>query len=320
MILTVTLNAAVDRTYRCDGFRLDVVNRPQESWIVAGGKGINVARVVTRLGGEAVATGFLGGHNGDIIADSLREEGIRNEFVRTAGESRTCIAAVDHLRRSQTEINEIGPTISVEELSALKQRLSGLLAEARPTMAVFSGSIPLGVPEDVYEDLGGIPGSMGIPWVLDSSGEALRRGVAARPWMVKPNLVELEHLTGVAVEDPIRVGELAATVLGNGTEVVMVTMGAEGCVVVTLNERFWVKPPEVPFVSAVGSGDSLVGAFVLAVERGSSVEEAAVLGVGAGTANACRYGAGFIEPDAVEQIAERCEVTRLHGRCCKDGK
>ncbi|NLH97928.1 MAG: 1-phosphofructokinase [Chthonomonadales bacterium] len=313
MILTVTLNAAVDRTYRCDGFRLDVVNRPQECWIVAGGKGINVARVITRMGGQAVATGFLGGHNGDIIADSLRTEGIRGEFVRTAGESRTCIAAVDHLRQTQTEINEVGPEISRAECEALKARLVELIDELRPYCVVFSGSAPPGVPESIYADLGGKVSSAGVRWVLDTSGPALRLGASAVPWMIKPNAVELEHLTGEKPEGVREVARLASGLVRQGIEVVAATMGADGCVVATADGPWWIRPPEVPFVSAVGSGDSLVGAFVLATEQGQSVLDAARQGVGAGTANACRYGAGFIDAATVRQIAERCEVTRLHG-------
>ncbi len=308
MILTVTLNAAIDRTYRIDGFALDIVNRPQESWIVAGGKGINVARVISRLGGDVVATGLLGGHNGEFIASSLAEEGIRGEFVRVAGESRTCIAAVDHTRRTQTEINEIGPDIAASELLAFEDRFRTLLDELRPEYVTFSGSVPSGVPDNAYRELIGMSAAFGARCVLDASGEPLRRGVDAKPSMIKPNLAELEHLTGRMGTCPEEVADLAEQARTRGVAVVAATMGAQGCVLISDEGRMWARSPEVPFVSAVGSGDAFLGAFLVAVERGSSLSDACRFGVAAGAANACRYGAGFIEREDVDRIASEVVI------------
>ncbi len=303
MILTVTLNAAIDRTYRIDGFALDVVNRPQESWIVAGGKGINVARVVHRLGGNVVATGLLGGHNGEFIAAALADEGVRGEFVRVAGESRTCIAAVDHTRKSQTEINEIGPTISEAELTAFNDRYCELLDELRPHYVTLSGSVPSGVPESVYRDMIGCARDYGALCVLDSSSDPLRQGVTAEPWMVKPNMAELEHLSGMSAHTPHEVADLASETLELGVSVVVATMGSQGCVCVTNQDRFRVRSPDVPFVSAVGSGDAFLGAFLVATEQGASIRDACRRGVAAGADNACRYGAGFVEREEVDRLA-----------------
>jgi 1-phosphofructokinase family hexose kinase len=311
LILTVTLNAAIDRTYRIDGFSLDVVHRPSACWIVAGGKGINVARVVTRLGGQAFATGFLGGHNGQFIADSLQEEGIPGEFVTVEGESRTCIAAVDHLRKSQTEINEVGPTIRPDELKAFVGLYERLVVGLEPRFVVLCGSLPMGVPDATYRMLIEAAHRAGVPCVLDASGQALREGAGAKPWMIKPNSAELEQLCGRRADTPTDVAELAASVVAGGVEIVVATMGARGCVCVTARDRFWVASPEVPFVSAVGSGDAFVASFLVMMERGATVRESCRYGVAAGADNACRYGAGFVERAEVERLAATATVQDL---------
>lgn len=305
MTLTVTLNAAIDRTYRIEGFKLDVVHRPSACWIVAGGKGINVARTMRRLGGSAKATGILGGHNGRFVAESLRSEGIDGSFVWVRGESRTCIAAVDPGRRTQTEINETGPEVGARTVNRLVTLIDGLLLSGEFDVMTMSGSIPPGVPDDVYADLIMLAHRHGVRTVLDASGEPLRKGAKAGPWMVKPNLVELEHLTGRRAHSAREAANLAEAVLGNGTEAVVVTMGAAGCVCVLGSERFAVSAPEVPFISAVGSGDALLGAFLVGIGRGMDWRKAVEYGVAAGAANACEYGAGFVQPTMVEQLAER---------------
>lgn len=311
MILTVTLNAAVDRTYRVDGFRLDAVNRPTESRVVAGGKGVNVARTVLRLGGAAMATGILGGRNGRFIAASLRLEGIRGSFVWVRGESRTCIAAVDPSRRSQTEINEVGPEVSLRAMRRLLRLTSRLFRSETLSFVTMSGSIPPGMPADVYRLLIEEARRWGIRSVLDSSGEPLRQGALAEPWMLKPNLLELEHLTGERPNRPCDVAEVAARLVQGMTQVAVVTMGAAGCVCVTNTERFMVRAPEVPFVSAVGSGDAMLGAMLLALRRGRTWRDAVAIGVGAGAANACEYGAAFVSPEAVENLAAVASVEDL---------
>lgn len=311
MILTLTLNAAIDRTYRINGFKLDVVHRPEECWIVAGGKGVNVARVVTRLGGQAVATGFLGGHNGEFIAESLRSEGIRDAFVRVQGESRTCIAAVDQDKRTQTEINEVGPPISQIEIAALTDRFTQLLKDLKPFAVTLSGSCPPGVPDAAYADLCAVAQGFGVRCALDGSGETLRRGATAQPWLLKPNLVELGQLTGEEARTPADVADVAMSALRGRTEIVITTMGADGCVCVTRDERFTLTSPEVPFISAVGSGDAFLAALLVSLERGAPLRDAARMAVGAGAANACRYGAGFIEADDVTRLAAKAGLVSL---------
>lgn len=311
MILTVTLNAAIDRTYQIAGFQLDRVHRPERCWIVAGGKGINVARTAHRLGGSAFATGILAGHNGRFIRSSLQEEGIPGEFVWVRGESRTCIAAVDPMRRSQTEINEVGPIVPPRAMERLHRLADRLLASGRFQHMALSGSVPPGASNDVYARLTELARRRGVRVVLDSSSEPLVIGSRARPWLIKPNLLELSQLTGERPATAAEVRDVARRLLGAGTEAVIVTMGAAGCVCVTSEEAFHARTPEVPFISAVGSGDALLGALLVAVERGQCWRDAVRFGVAAGAANACEYGAGFVDPERVQSLFAQATVEEI---------
>jgi tagatose 6-phosphate kinase len=299
LILTVTLNAAVDKTYRVENFALDRVNRPSDWRIVAGGKGINVARVYQTLGGRAIATGFLGGYNGRFIAEALRQEGIAARFVRTREESRVCIAAVDPVSRTQTEINESGPNVMPGEVASLKRVFRRLLQEYDFQFVTLSGSLPPGVPDAIYADLLLLAREAGARGALDASGPALAAGLEQRPWLVKPNVFELSDLVGRELVERDEITEAAREIVRTGVEIVCVTMGRHGGLCVMAEGMWQAAPPPIRFVSAVGSGDSLLAAFVWAMEQGQHVEKAFRLGIGAGAANAEVYGAGFCTAEEI---------------------
>jgi len=311
VILTVTLNAAVDKTYRVENFTLDRVHRPSEWRIVAGGKGVNVARVYQALGGKAVATGFLGGYNGRFIARSLQEEGIAADFVRTREESRVCIAVVDPVRSTQTEVNEVGPNIAPREVAQLKARFERLLSGTSFAFVALSGSIPPGVPETIYADLIALARRQEVRCALDASGAALKAGLEARPWVVKPNVHELAAVLGEVRHEPGALTEAAQRIVGTGVEIALVTLGRRGCICAAREGVWRAAPPEIRFVSAVGSGDSMLGAFLWALERGWCLPDAIRLGVGAGAANAEVYGAGFCTAERIRSLAEDVTVQRL---------
>ncbi len=309
MILTVTLNAAIDKTYRVERFSLDRVHRPDEWRIAAGGKGINVARVFQALGGNATATGFLGGFNGRFIADSLKSEGIQADFVRTRNESRVCIAIVDPIALTQTEVNESGPEISSSEVRKLKRTFERLIKDRDWSFVTLSGSIPPGVPSSIYADLIDIARSTGTRAVLDASGEALRLGVGAVPWMLKPNIHELSYLIGQELREFTEAENAAREILKSGVDVIVVTGGKDGCICVVRDQVWRAKPPQVPFVSAVGSGDSFLGGFLRTVELDRPMEEALRIGTAAGAANAASYGAGFVTSKQIIDLTERVVIT-----------
>lgn len=314
MILTVTPNANVDKTYRVEDFCLDRVHRPSLAYTSAGGKGINVARVYQTLGGKALATGFLGGINGRIMARSLAQEGLPDEFVRVKGESRICIAIVDPKHGTQTEVNERGPDISARAARKLLQRVERLLSQQTFAVVVLSGSLPPGTPLTLYADLIEIARRVGVRAVLDSSGEALREGLRARPWMLKPNQYELESIFTAPIRNRAEALEAAKALRAEGIEIVVVTRGVEGALLLTGAGAWEALPPPIEFASAVASGDSFVAAFLWEWLHGDPpghAESALRLATGAGAANAAVIGAGFCSRESILSLAAQTEVHRI---------
>ena len=315
LILTVTPNAAVDKTYRIGGFALDRVNRPSQATTVAGGKGINVARVYQTLGGQALTTGFLGGENGRIVGRALQSENIAQGFVQVGGETRICIAAIDPLSGTQTEINETGPLVEAAQVSELFDAIRRHLSQTRFRFVVLSGSLPPGAPSSLYAELIGIAKQYDVPAVLDASGDALREGLQAGPWMVKPNRTELEAALESTLDDEESVLAAARRVQAEyGIDVVALTLGAQGALLVAPGETWRAVPPSIEFASAVASGDSFVAAFLWAWEFGEQpnrLSYALRLATGAGAANAAVIGAGFCTRDSIFDLAARVTLNSL---------
>lgn len=314
MILTVTPNAAVDKTYHVEGFRLNVVNRPSQTYTVAGGKGINVARVYRTLGGRPLATGFLGGNQGRIVAEALHREGIPADMVSVQGETRLCIAAIDSTTGTQTEINESGPEVSAEEISKLFDRVTRLLLQETFSFVVLSGSLPPGAPPTLYAELIDLARRWKTPAALDTSGEPLREGIKARPWMVKPNQPELEAVLGRPLSNPSEALQAAQELLRSGIEVVVLTQGGAGALCVTAAGAWFAAPPPIEFASAVASGDSFLAAFLWQWTTGNPPADPASalrLATGAGAANAAVIGAGFCTRESTVELARRTEVQQI---------
>jgi tagatose 6-phosphate kinase len=307
------MNAAVDKTYRIPGFQIDHVHRPEEYWLTAGGKGVNVARVHHTMGGSALATGFAAGRNGRLITDSLTDAGIESDFVWTDGESRVCIAAIDPVAGTQTEINELGPTVSDVQFAALVAKVNHLLHDTHVDYLVLSGSLPPGVPNDAYAVLIAVGKKHGVRCVLDTSGEPLKLGVAAQPWMVKPNDRELAWLTGIDHLNEDGLVAQAMQLSKSGIDVVCVTRGALGAFIVADEVGWEASPPAIEFVSAVGSGDAFLGAMLATLLQGDGnlLSEGLRTGIGAGAANAETYGAGLCTREAVEARAAQTVVKRM---------
>lgn len=309
LIVTVTLNAAVDKTYRVENFGLDKVHRPSEEKTVAGGKGINVARVLKELGHNPIATGFVGGSNGKIITSGLEHEGIPYRFVEVDGESRLCIAVVDPINRTQTEVNETGPVVGQEDLEKLQATLQELLTGA--SYLVLSGSGPPGVPIDFYAWAIDLANSAGVRCVLDASGEHLRQGIKVKPYMVKPNEAEMSALIGRELLTFEEIIEAAKDVARSGIPVVVVSLGRSGGII-TDGWRVWqARAPEIEFVSAVGSGDAMVAAVLDSLIKGNDLPESLKAGTAAGAANASTYGAGFVSKEQMARLYEEVVIEEV---------
>ena len=309
MILTVTPNAAIDKTYIVEGFSLDRVHRPSAYQTVAGGKGINVVRVLKTLGRDGLATGFIGGRTGDAILDGLNEEGMLHDFVRVKDESRLCIAVVDPNNGTQTEVNENGPQVTPEEVSRMLDKIAELVVGKE--YLVLCGSVPPGVPVTFYGDIIEIARKARVKTVLDTSGEHLTEAIKSAPYMVKPNVHELSYIAGrelLTLEEILRA---AKSLKQFGISITSVTMGKSGAIVTDGVQAWMAVPPEIKFASAVGSGDTFVAAFLDTIITGNSLADALVMGTAAGAANAATYGAGFCSKESIMELKQGTTLTNI---------
>ena len=311
MIITVTLNAAIDKTLAVPNFRLGRRHRAVEQTSMAGGKGVNVARALKALGQPVIATGVAGGPNGTRIIEQLTEEAILNDFVRIREESRMSTAVVDPTSGEQTEINERGPLVTEAELELFVDKLLYLAKGA--AICVFSGSLPRGVESDVYARLVTELRKLGVTTVLDSEGDALLLGTRAEPTVVSPNELEAEELVGHEFSDDqdrlTGLHEIAE--LGAG-EAIM-TM-ASGCLALLGQpERRLYRGTLDPLepVSAVGSGDAFLAGYVAARYGGRTPEDCLRFGVACGAESTQHFGAGVLDPREVERLAPDVRVETL---------
>src|SRR5258708_14367361 len=286
MIVTVTLNAAIDRTLTVPNFQRGQRHRASAGVTLAGGKGINVARALKMLGVPVVATGLVGGTTGTRIVEELTNEAILNDFVHIEGESRTSTAVVDPTGGTYTEINEWGPAVRAEELEMLLEKLRYLTQGAE--LVVFAGSLPRDVADDFYAAATRELTSRHIQAVLDTEGEPLRLGVEAEPFLVTPNQAEAEALVGQEFHDDEDFRVALDSVAEMGPRNVLITTD-EGCVALLREEkgepmRYRAHAPKLDPVSTVGSGDVLLAAFIAARHVGRPYEEALRAAVAAGAA------------------------------------
>jgi 1-phosphofructokinase/tagatose 6-phosphate kinase len=312
VIITVTLNTAIDRTMAVPNFRQGNRHRSVESTTVAGGKGINVARALALLGKPVIATGLAGGPTGQRLIDELRDEQILNDLTRIAEESRINLAVIDPTSGEQTEINERGPEVSAQEVDIFLDRLEYLARGA--SICVLAGSLPPGVDPEIYARITVELRERGVTVVLDSDGEPMRAGIRAGPSVVMPNVLEAEELVGHEFEGPGDLPAGLAELLELGAEEAIVTR-PEGCVasVGEPNERafYEVHSAALEPVAAVGSGDALLAGYVAARYDGASPADCLAFAVACGAESTQHLGAGTIDPEQVARILADVEVREL---------
>jgi 1-phosphofructokinase/tagatose 6-phosphate kinase len=312
VIVTVTLNAAIDRTLTVPNFQRGQRHRASASLTLPGGKGINVARALKALGVPVVATGLVGGATGHRIVEALTAEAVLNDFVRIDDESRTSTAVVDPAGGTYTEINEWGPAVKEEELELLLEKIRYLSQGAE--LVVFAGSLPRDVPDSFYAEAIHELARRHVPAVLDSDNEPMRLGVEAEPFLVSPNQAEAESLVGQEFhdEEDLRLALEAITDLGARN--VLITTDY-GCVASLREERaphsFKVTAPPLDPVSVVGSGDVLLAAYLAARHAGRSAEESLRAAVGAGAASTLELGAGRFDPRQAGRLQAGVEIVEL---------
>jgi 1-phosphofructokinase/tagatose 6-phosphate kinase len=313
MIITVTLNAAIDKSLSVPNFRLGRRHRTVEQTTLPGGKGVNVARALKALGQPVIATGFTGGPTGTRIVEQLTEESILNDFVRIREESRTNMAVSDPTNGQVTEINERGPAVSAKEAELFRDKLLYLASGA--AVVVFAGSLPRGVEADLYASLIRELKRKDVLTVVDTDGEPLRNAVRAEPDIIAPNSLEAEELVGHEFSDDedrkIAVGEMVAL----GAREAMLTV-PDGCIASAIDahgERalLRVRVEERETVAPVGSGDAFLAGVVAGRYGGRPMEECLRLGVACGAESTQHLGAGLVDPEAVQRIEAETVVERL---------
>ncbi|OLZ71468.1 1-phosphofructokinase [Streptomyces sp. IMTB 2501] len=303
MILTVTLNTALDLTYRVRSLRPHASHRVSEVVERPGGKGVNVARVLDALGHETTVTGFAGGATGRAMRDQLGDTpGLTDALVPVAGATRRTIAVVDELSGDTTQLNEPGPQIEPTEWGAFLDRYDELLSSA--SAVALCGSLPPGVPVGAYANLVRAARTAGVPVLLDTSGEPLRRGVAARPDLIKPNADELAELTGS--HEPLRATQDARR---RGAHAVVASLGAEGLLAVTPEGRWRATPPARMRGNPTGAGDSAVAGLLSGLVEKLPWPDRLTRAVALSAATVRAPAAGEFDRRTFEELLGRISVT-----------
>lgn len=311
MILTVTMNASVDITYVMDELKTDAVNRVANVTKTAGGKGLNVTRVLKQVHADVTAAGLAGGCNGKFIQRELKRQGISSEFCEIASESRNNISIIHG--KHCTEILERGEKVQKEELQRFCGQYERLLDNA--STVVLSGSLPQGAAPDFYASLVKTALQKKRKVILDTSGDCLRESLHSvyKPFLIKPNEKELEELTGqkLRFQDKAAIKNVLSLELFWGIEYVVVSMGASGAIVKQGDVFYRVTVPRIDAVNPIGSGDSVIAGIALSFDRGEAAEEAIKRGMTFGVLNALEAAPGKLKLECYEDVISKVEVERF---------
>lgn len=303
VIYTVTMNPALDKTVEIPGFSVDQVNRIQSVRMDPGGKGINVSKVIQKLGGQSIALGILGGNTGKKIEEAIMKIGIASEFTFVPGETRTNLKIVDREKGTNTDLNEPGlqvnPQIADEILTSLEKKIQS------GDIVVISGSIPQGITPACYETWTRRLKMVGAKVFIDADGPLLAQAVHAAPYLIKPNADELARLAGRPMDTQMDLLAMIEQLLKEGIEMVVVSQGSQGAIYATRNMIIQAEGLKVPVGSTVGAGDSMVAAMAFACEKRMGLEETIRLSMATGAANVMCSGS---------QAAEYADIERLLGQ------
>lgn len=309
MILTVTLNTAIDKAYFMENkIENGTVMRVKTVSNTAGGKGLNVARVISILGEDVLATGFAGGYNGKYLESLLDKDNVKHSFYFVEGETRSCINILDPVYGS-TEYLEPGFTVNKDDADKFLSHFNDLIKGS--DIVTISGSVPKGLDASIYVKMIDAVKNAGKIVVLDTSGNLLRESIKAKPHVVKPNQEELESLFNVKINGILDASKYASKLSNEGIPYVIVSLGKDGAIVASNNQVYHAVPPKINVVNTVGCGDSLVGAFSVALYKGFSVKDAIKYAVSVASANATTMGTGSFNIEDLNSILTQTKVTLL---------
>ena len=309
MILAITLNPAIDRVYFLDQLEIGEVNRPKSMTYTAGGKGLNVARVLKIMGESVSAGGFVGGYNGKFITDSIKKLGITDRFIQIDDETRICLNMTDRKTGKSTEILEGGPTVSKEDC----ERFLNQYCEDLKTcdLVTISGSMPKGVPTDFYGELIYIANEQGIKTIVDTSGESLEIAIDAKPTMVKPNKYELSKYLKQEIKTIPEIASALVRLKDSGIELPCVSLGKDGAIVHLSDGVYWFVSPDIPVVNTVGSGDSFIAGAALGIVRKMSEVDTIKMAMACATANTQFEKTGMVSKELVENYFNQIKYEKL---------
>lgn len=307
MITSICMNPSFDKTVEVDTLAVGEVNRIRTSRQDVGGKGINVAVVARRLGLSVRCVGCVGREGADLVSSALDREKIEHDFVRVEGAVRTNTKIVSRDGKGVTELNEPGSQIDAKELESVFSLVEKSARDSE--YLVLTGSLPPGCPPETYRDL--IRAAGGVPCILDVGGEALNLGVEAKPFLIKPNLQELQDSVGMELRTMRAIRDAATSYLRKGVQHVVVSMGSIGAMYVGGDASFFAPAVKVKVRSTVGAGDAMIGGLLKGLDRKKSVVRAFRYGVAAGAASVMTEGTQLIVPSDFTELLDQVRVQEV---------
>jgi 6-phosphofructokinase 2 len=310
LIATITINPSLDQHITVDGLMLDGTNRWSRLYRYAGGKGIDVSRAIHEMGGRTVAYGFIGGPVGRAVEILLDEEEVSFSFTPIERETRTNFIITDSKSGRQTRIDAPGPRISKSEFERFEKKMRRI--RPSPDLIVMGGSLPPGIPNDVYYSIIMEAKTFGVRAILDSEGQWLAEGIKAKPYLVKPNVREAEGLLGRKLPDEDAIIKGALDIVDMGVEIAIISMGSDGIIAATDEDVLKAVPPQVKVKSAVGAGDCAIAGLALKLANEESLSKACRLAVALGTAAVITPGTELARRSDVEALLPRVKVRKIN--------
>lgn len=308
MITIVTFNPSIDNLYKVESIELGKVQRVLSSNRTAGGKGINVAKVCKILNEDPCVLGFVGGFNGEFIKAELKKLKIEENFTKIDKETRNCLNIIDKEKIS-TEFLEKGPEIKNIEYNKFFEDLEIALKNTK--ILIATGSCCLNMPEDCYEKIGNMCRGNDIKFILDSSGEPLKKALKSKPFLIKPNIDEIEQILGEKMNSELDIILAGKTLKCSGAENVCISLGKDGMIFINDSGVYRVRIPKVNAENPVGSGDSTVAGFAVGVLRNYGIYELLSFSNACGISNALNLETGFVKKEEVEKYKNLVEVIKV---------
>ncbi|ACZ10221.1 Tagatose-6-phosphate kinase [Sebaldella termitidis] len=306
MITTVTLNPAIDTRYFIEDFKEGRLFRAEKTIKSPGGKGLNVTKVLRQMGADVVATGIIGGKNGEWIQENLKKMDIKEEFYVSSAETRVCIAVL--AKHSETEILESGEELTDSDLRAFEKKLMELVEKS--DVITMSGSLPKGMDAGYYQKLVELVNRKGKKVILDTSGKSLLEGVKGKPYLIKPNFDELEYVLGESIDGRDKIKKAVEKLKNLGAQNVLVSLGGEGAIYFG-EEILKITIPKIKIHNTVGSGDSSVAGFAKGLDDGLELNEILKLSMACGMSNAQSMETGRVIPEDVKEFMGNITVEVL---------